>query len=297
MTINRRRAPTSAISSEKKKSGHKQELIYSNLINGTIIHGTQKGDVKDLDGKLHSVKSGKKWQVFLYRYDRIANSQYLNILKPCLDSFTINGKQYFTDREKCIEFKEQCVKTYGRAAAKKISNNTVKSEVGQNSYIKAKENLEKANQIIVDTLSNEYNLRNFLKEALFNIDEVDYLAIKASESNNAEKFNVFAKEDVLEIFTKYLSPASSRAGFVPEDYNVPGQKTLLCYKNNVNGRLKNIVEIEIRNDSETHYREVRFNMYSKDALKLLLNSKNNFTVKKINENLVLHGKATNLKLV
>ena len=32
---------------------------------------------------------------------------------------------------------------------------------------------------------------------------------------------------------------------------------------------KNIVEIEIRNDSEIHYKQVRFNMYSKDALFLL----------------------------
>ena len=63
--INRRRAPSSEISSQKKRSGHQTEIEYAELINGEVIKGTQKGDVKDRNGNLYSVKSGKKWQVFL----------------------------------------------------------------------------------------------------------------------------------------------------------------------------------------------------------------------------------------
>jgi hypothetical protein len=64
-------------------------------------------------------------------------------------------------------------------------------------------------------------------------------------------------------------PSTSNAGLVPEDFNVAGQKTLLVYETRPD-TTKNIVEIEIRNDSETHYRQVRFNMKSKDALVLLV---------------------------
>jgi len=106
MTINRRRAPSSAISSEKKLNGHKQESSYAIIIGGDTIKGTGKGDVKDKNGNLHSVKSGKKWQIFLYGYERISNSRHLKILRPCLDSFTSNATQYFKDRIKCIELKE-----------------------------------------------------------------------------------------------------------------------------------------------------------------------------------------------
>ena len=72
MTINRRRAPSSKISSEKKKSGHRNEVIFASLINGDIKKGTQKGDVEDESGALYSIKSGKKWQIFLYTLGRIS---------------------------------------------------------------------------------------------------------------------------------------------------------------------------------------------------------------------------------
>ena len=71
MEINRRRSPSPQISRSKKLGGHKKEKEYANLIKGEIILGTKKGDVKDQEGKLHSVKSGKKWQLCLYSKKRI----------------------------------------------------------------------------------------------------------------------------------------------------------------------------------------------------------------------------------
>ena len=64
MPINRRRAASSEISSEKKLGGHRNEDEFASLIGGGVIKGTQKGDVEDKDGLLYSVKSGKKWQIF-----------------------------------------------------------------------------------------------------------------------------------------------------------------------------------------------------------------------------------------
>lgn len=269
MPINRRRAPSSQISREKKVSGHLRESDYATLIDGKTIKGTQKGDVIDKKGNLYSVKSGKKWQVFLYRYDRISVSRYLKILQPCLDAFTKNTNLYFEDRIKCIAFKEAYVKKYGRAQAKQLSNNEVKNALGANAYILSKEQLAQSTSAVRESLKDKAILRKFLGEALFNNEEVSFLVIKDSTYKKDEFFKVFAKQDILDIFSSKLFPEVSKAGNVPEDYNVAAQKILLCYLK-ANGISKNIVEIEIRNDSDKHYREVRFNMYSKDTLTLLL---------------------------
>lgn len=268
MTINRRRAASSAISSTKKKSGHRYEEIFASLIQGEVIKGTQKGDVKDQLDFQYSVKSGKKWQIFLYGHDRIASSKFLKILKPSLEAFPTNSEIYFRDRIRCIEFKEAYVKKHGREAAKNLSNQEVTQAIGSNEYITSKTKLAKATAEVSALLNDKTFLRKFLAEALFNNDEVSFLAIRDSTYKQDNIFKTFDREDVLDIFSDSLAPAISKAGNVPEDFNVPGQKTLLRYTQN-EASLKNIVEIEIRNDSGTHYRQVRFNMYSKDALFLL----------------------------
>ena len=75
--------------------------------------------------------------------------------------------------------------------------------------------------------------------------------------------------------------------------NVEGQKILLRYRKN-DGKIKNIVEIEIRNDSATHYRQVRFNMYSKDALYLLLFNVNKSSYKSYNDAIYTYYKAISM---
>ena len=290
MSINRRRAPSPQISREKKLSGHLRESDYATLIDGQIIRGTQKGDVIDKKGNLYSVKSGKKWQVFLYGYDRISTSRHLHILQPCLEAFTQDSKQYFKDRIKCIEFKEAYVKEHGRAKAKQLSNDEVVRVLGANAYILSKEQLAKSTFAIRNILQNKFTLRQFLGEALFNNEEVAFLAIKDTTYKKDEFFKVFSKEDVLDVLSERLFPEVSKPGNVPEDYNVPAQKTLLCYLK-ANGKSKNIVEIEIRNDSDVHYRQVRFNMYSKDALTLLLEQMDSLPVNETYSGVKVYGQA------
>jgi len=270
MPINRRRAASSKISSEKKLGGHKNEDEFAGLISGVVIKGTQKGDVEDPEGLLYSVKSGKKWQVFLYGYERINNSKHLQVLQPCLEAFPKDSSLYFKDRTSVIEFKEQYVKKHGREKAKKLSNDEVVKILGKNEYITSKNKLAKATDEVYNLLKDKSFLQDFLDEALFNSKEVSFLAIKDTTYRKDDAFKVFSRKDVLNILSSELFPATSKAGNVPEDFNVSGQKTLLCYKTK-SGTQKNIVEIEIRNDSDTHYRQVRFNMYSRDALTLLLN--------------------------
>jgi len=286
MTINRRRAPSSKISSEKKRKGHKNEDIFASLINGEVIKGTQKGDVKDRNEKLHSVKSGKKWQIFLYSYSRISQSLNLNILKYCQDSFPSDYQTYLSDREKCIAFKENYIKTNGRTAAKSLSNEEVSKNIGKNLYESSKYFLKDNTLKVCDTLKDKTKLRNFYNEALFNNDEVDYLTIKDNQNISDNLFLIFDKNDVLNILVESTFVSTSKAGNVPEDFNVDGQKVLICYKQ-ASGKSKNIIEIEVRNESESKYRSIRFNMYSKDTLSLL----NNLNSIKLNDNIIVYGEA------
>jgi uncharacterized protein (DUF1697 family) len=293
MVINRRRAASSAISRAKKIDGHINEGSYAEYIGGQTISGTQKSDVEDKLGYKHSVKSGKKWQVFLYSHSRISSSQNLNILEPCLDAFTEDPEAYFRDRIACVEYKEAYVAKYGRPKAKLLLNEEVSNHVGDNLYIDAKEKLSKSTSKVVGELKNKNTLRNFLAEALFNIDEVIFLAIKDDTFKKDKRYKVFHRDDVLDVLMNHVFPEVSKAGNVPEDYNVGQQKTLLCYKKS-NGRNKNIVEIEIRNDSATHYKQVRFNMYSKDTLALLVNDLSHLPIKKMSkDNVWIYGAATN----
>jgi hypothetical protein len=290
MAINRRRAPSSQISHDKKMEGHQAESEYARLIGAQTISGTGKSDVEDLNGSFHSVKSGKKWQVFLYGHDRISNSEHLKILEPSLNAFTEDAEKYFEDRIKCISFKEAYVKKHGRLEAKKLENSKLIQRLSPNEYMESKARLALANEKVVGKLKDKKSLSNFLGEALFNKKEVNYLAIRDDTFKQDGRFKVFSRAEVLEILAKELSPALSAAGKVVEDYNVDRQKTLLKYTKK-NGREKNIVEIEIRNDSLTHYRQVRFNMYSKDTLSILLNNEIVLPVQKFNDQVWLYGTA------
>lgn len=286
MPINRRRAPSSKISSEKKKDGHKNEVIFASLIKGEVIKGTQKGDVKDSFNNSYSVKGGKKWQIFLYTRKRIKESIYLNILQPCIDSFPNDYEKYLKDRVTCISFKEKYILENGREAGKLLSNEKVIKKLGENVYFSSKILLNKNNIIISKKLLDKEVLKNFYNEALFNNNEVKFLTIKDNRIKDRNVFKIFTKDDVLNILTEKTFPQISKAGRVPEDLNIEGQKILLCYKKD-NGIFKNIVEIEVRNESEDKYRLLRFNMYSKDALDLL----EKLPKKLINNSIITYGDA------
>jgi hypothetical protein len=277
------------ISSDKKLVGHSHEGEFAKYIDGKVISGTQKADVVDTHGNYYSVKSGKKWQIFLYNYNRICESKNLIILKDCLDCFTEDTNLYFKDRVECIQLKETYVKNYGRDKAKKIPNSEIERNLPNNSYIDAKNKLRLKTQAVCKKLTNKEALRAFLDEALFSNNEVAMLGIIDETYIKDNKFKVFHKEDILDTFCNVIQVDTSAAGKVPEDYNVEGQKTLFRYKKGPN--LKNLGEIEIRNDSHSKYRLVRFNMYSSDVLSILLKSSLSRNYIEINENVIAYGRA------
>lgn len=268
MSINRRRAPKSEVSRKKKLDGHAGELEYAGLIGGNVVPGVGKGDVKDRQGLLHSLKSGKKWQLFLYNEERIKVSRSLGLLAPCLESFAWDKSDYFEHRRRCIAFKETKQRELGKAMAQKLTNAEVKKAIGRNVYVLSKERLACASSGVCEKLRDKKLLRRFLDEAIFNNGEVDFLVIRDTHLLGDKVFKIFPRDVVLDVFTAVLTPSVSIAGRVAIDYNMPGQKVLLRYDNQSNP--VNVIEIEVRND-EKHYRLIRCNMMSKYALALLLN--------------------------
>ena len=94
-----------------------------------------------------------------------------------------------------------------------------------------------------------------MNKSLFNGGEVNYLTVKHEES-----FHVFLNQDVIQVFGDNLEVCNSRA--ITRN-QTPEQKVLFRYKG------LNLGELEMRNDSEVHYREVRFNMIKPKAMDLL----------------------------
>ncbi|MEK7353943.1 MAG: hypothetical protein AABZ77_05500 [Chloroflexota bacterium] len=119
----------------------------------------------------------------------------------------------------------------------------------------AKERLRRPMKKIAELLQDKRRLRSFLNKSLFNGGEVNYLTVKHEES-----FHVFLNQDVIQVFGDNLEVCNSRA--ITRN-QTPEQKVLFRYKG------LNLGELEMRNDSEVHYREVRFNMIKPKAMDLL----------------------------
>ncbi len=119
----------------------------------------------------------------------------------------------------------------------------------------AKDALRPHMREIADKLQDKRRLRAFFHKAMFNGGEVDYLTIK-----HEEKYHVFYNKDVIDAFGDNLIVKNSQARSKGQ---TPEQKVIFKYQG------LNLAELEMRNDSPVHYREIRFNMIKKRALDLL----------------------------
>lgn len=119
----------------------------------------------------------------------------------------------------------------------------------------AKERLRTPMVKLAEKLQDKVKLRALLNKALFNGGEVNYLTVK-----DDKLFHVFLNEDVLTVLCANLEVCNSKA---ISTGNFPEQKILLRYKG------VNLGEIEMRNDSPVHYREIRFNMIKPRVMALL----------------------------
>jgi hypothetical protein len=262
------RGSSSGQASAYKKQGHTDEKTFSDLIGGEVKKGehTGKTDVIGPDGKTYSVKGGeKKWQIFLYAYERIKSDKDFHLIRDLggclvqsLESFPEDYHLYDKDKRDCLNLIYEYMNE--NKLDRSIKDLDVLSKIidHNNSYFSAKIKLQNSNKKLCNVLEEKSHLRHFLDKAIFNLEEVDRIAIK-----NKDKFIVFDKNDVLEIFADNLSVKLSSSGNRKTDLNIDGQKILMVYKSN-------IVELEVRNDSDKHFRQLRFNMIKPKAVNLLV---------------------------
>ncbi len=135
-----------------------------------------------------------------------------------------------------------------------------------------------------ERLCEQKRLKAFLSKAIFNSGEVQFLTVFARDGG---EICVFYFEDVVEILAQFLNVQNSVARRVGE---FEAQKVLF----KLNG--VNVGEIELRNDSNTHYREIKFRFNAHKITALLREKIATFdcpsTINGVqNERILRYGKA------
>jgi hypothetical protein len=151
----------------------------------------------------------------------------------------------------------------------------------RNDYLKNKElykkNLQKPMRELCQKLREKRLLAAFIDKSMFNSGEVDFLVIKEGVI-----FHVFWNREVVKVLTNNYEVENSKARGKNQ---IDDQKVVFKVSGKTHG------EIEMRNDSDVHYREVKFWLDKKltlDLLKLHINKS-----KKITDRIILYGKAIN----
>ena len=140
-----------------------------------------------------------------------------------------------------------------------------------------KRKLEQPMVKLKERLLENYRLETFLSKAIFNSGEVQYLTIYPSNDN---RFYVFFYKEVLKILKKKFQIKNSIAQHFSQFSN---QKVLFKIND------KNAGELEVRNDSDIHYKEIKLRFKAESIIKLLLEK---ITKHKIyNQKVVLCGDA------
>ena len=130
-------------------------------------------------------------------------------------------------------------------------------------------------QALCDKLQNKNRLKAFLSKAIFNGGEVQFLTVFATD----DLIYIFYFEDVVDILANFLTVENSKAR---QSGQFDKQKVLFKYGVNVG-------EIEVRNDSIAHYREIKFRFNAAKITNLLKEKIKNYD--KFNEKIYRYGKA------
>lgn len=234
------RASSSDHARAYRQEGHDDATVFALLLGMEEVYTNNqhaKKDVVDPSGDSHSVKSGQnKWQIFLYGRNRFIDDPGFQSLNG-IGSLLVH----------CIDVFPPTYAMY---------------EEDKSEY---KRRLKTPMREIKDRLQRRGLLRAFLSKAIFNSGEVNYLTVL-----DKGIYHVFSQEDVLRVFSRYfrVSNSKKRAAGQFDDQKVLFQ----CRVNSSQGNSKwlNVGELEMRNDSNTHYREIRFNMYKRRAVEMLL---------------------------
>jgi len=230
------RASTPDQAREYRQAGHNEEDLL------VLLYGWKKPenhigktDLIDELNNHYSVKKGsaKHWQVFLYTLNRLENDQSLHDIKlenvGNFSELIVKGLKYFP----------QDFDSYN----------------GEEKH-QGKLNFANAIMQILSLFSKKDNIYKFLDFAFFNSGEVDYLVV-SEEFNNLKRFLKFERNEFLDYFTDNFIIEGSKGRREGEYDN---QKILFKHKSSKdNKKVVNFIELEYRNDSIIHYKEIRCN--------------------------------------
>ncbi|MEO0127214.1 MAG: hypothetical protein ABIL44_05645 [candidate division WOR-3 bacterium] len=135
--------------------------------------------------------------------------------------------------------------------------------------------LQKPMRKLCQRLSEKRLLAVFIDKSMFNSGEVNYLVIKESEI-----FHVFWSREVVDILTNSYEVENSKARGKNQ---IDDQKVIFKVGGKTHG------EIEMRNDSDVHYREIKFWMDKKLTFRLLTSQIKKTTT--LSDSIILYGKA------
>jgi len=256
----RRRAMTSEQASLKKISGHINEYDFAELISGEVNLGspTDKKDVIDLQHRSHSVKGGTWWQIFLYARSRLLTNTIFrglgniaDLMIQCIDAFPEDRNDYLADKQS------------------------------------AKIRLQEPMRLLKQEIEKPNIFPALLEKSLFNGGEVNYLSILPHTLPNtlsiAEKhFHVFSQRDVVDLLSTHLEIQNSRAR---NRHQMDAQKVIFRFNN------RNLGEIEIRTDSPTHYREIKWRVHAPAIFGILTSNLESVTL--ANQQISVYGTARN----
>jgi len=119
----------------------------------------------------------------------------------------------------------------------------------------AKERLRPHMRELAEKLRDKVRLKAFINKSMFNDGEVDYLTVK-----DGGVYHIFHYTDVISAMSEKLAVENSQAR---QKGQTSEQKVILKYKCTTLG------EIEMRNDSPVHYKEIRFNMMKPKVMEFL----------------------------
>jgi len=150
-----------------------------------------------------------------------------------------------------------------------------------NDYVSDKLSAKEACRIpmrkLKDLLQDKRRVKSFINKAMFNGGEVNYLTVRHNDL-----YHIFLNKDVVDIFATSINVENSKAF---SKNQVPEQKVIFKYQN------INLAELEMRNDSAIHYRQIRFNMLKQRMMKLLFDNFSN-RKKQFNSKVFVYGNAT-----
>ncbi len=252
--MHKKRAMSSDQARRVRQAGHDDAREFAHLIGLPLDYQNDpqaKKDVIDLAGDAHSVKSGaKKWQIFLYSPGRFERDIIFRRLNG-LGQLLLN-----------------CLNVFPATFFEYEENKLHYKNLLRGPMIQLKEKLQ-----------NKGTLKAFFEKSFFNAGEVTYLTIKSDNS-----FHVFHSKDVVQVLTDHIDVINStreqKVVFKIENTN---QKTKKRHP------LVTIGEIEMRNDSDIHFKEIKFWMYKDKTLTLL--KRNIFPSQELKSRLLAYGKA------